>query len=176
MAYSLQDFRDAQDIICGECAYLKAGIEDSGMICDSCMVRLTDRIWWAQEQGDSAEYAHALNAIQVRGRKAVCKNMGPGWAWVAMTDFTDNQDAYHLAYLAEETGDDGFEMPYFTKHEVERMNNWLKEYGDSLAYDEVRDEFVTTADSSLQEHFKGVDINGHHLYPIGAYTWLWERV
>lgn len=176
MAYSLQDFRNAQDVICGLCAYLIAGVEDPGVICESCMVRLTDRLLWAHERGDSKNYAYAVDVIQRRGRNAVCESMGPRWGWVAMTDFVERPEAYLLAYIPVEDRDDGFAAPYFTKQEVERMNQWLDEYGDSLGYDEGEDEFFTTADPSIEERFRGVDIDGNHLYPIGTYTWLWERI
>ena len=56
------------------------------------------------------------------------------------------------------------------------MPAWLPEFDDSLVYDEKSDAFRTTYDPDLIETFLGTDIDGRHLYPIGAGSWTWVIV
>lgn len=56
------------------------------------------------------------------------------------------------------------------------MAAWLLEFDDGLVYSTEDDTFTTTYDPDLPEAFKGEDVDGMHLYPIGAGSWIWVIV
>lgn len=95
---------------------------------------------------------------------------------VAIADLEDRPECVHRAYLDPAEEWNGWARPYFERAEVERMAAWLPEFDDSLVYDEEADAFRTTYDSDLTETFPGTDIDGRHLYPIGAGSWTWVMV
>ena len=95
---------------------------------------------------------------------------------VAIADLEDRPECVHAAYLDPAEEWDEWACPYFERAEVERMAAWLPEFDDSLVYDEESDAFSTTYDPDLTETFPGTDIDGRHLYPIGAGSWTWVIV
>lgn len=95
---------------------------------------------------------------------------------VAIADLEDRPECVHAAYLDPTEEWNGWACPYFERAEVERMAAWLPEFDDSLVYDEESDAFSTTYDPDLTETFPGTDIDGRHLYPIGAGSWTWVIV
>lgn len=98
------------------------------------------------------------------------------WGRVSIDGVVDMPEAIHEAYYSDGDRWNGFVCPYFPKEEVEKMNTWLAEFGDGLAYVPDDDAFVTMGDPDCIETFSGVDIDGHHLYPIGNGSWVWENV
>lgn len=95
---------------------------------------------------------------------------------VAIADLEDRPECVHRAYLDPAEEWNGWACPYFERAEVERMAAWLPEFDDLLVYDEESDAFSTTYDPDLTETFPGTDIDGRHLYPIGAGSWTWVIV
>ena len=99
--------------------------------------------------------------------------MPKSWHTVAIADLESRPECIHRAYLDPEEEWNGWACPYFEKYEVERMAAWLPEFDDSLVYSAEEDSFTTTYDPDLPEVFKGEDVDGMHLYPVGAGSWIW---
>ena len=102
--------------------------------------------------------------------------MPKSWHTVAIADLESRPECAHRAYLDPEEEWNGWACPYFEKSEVERMAAWLLEFDDGLVYSTEDDTFTTTYDPDLPEAFKGEDVDGMHLYPIGAGSWIWVIV
>ncbi|WP_343006045.1 MULTISPECIES: hypothetical protein [unclassified Collinsella] len=102
--------------------------------------------------------------------------MPKSWHTVAIADLESRPECAHRAYLDPEEEWNGWACPYFEKSEVERMAAWLLEFDDGLVYSTEDDTFTTTYDPDLPEAFKGEDVGGMHLYPIGAGSWIWVIV
>lgn len=102
--------------------------------------------------------------------------MPKSWQTVAIADLEPRSECAHRAYLDPKEEWNGWACPYFEKSEVERMAAWLPEFDDGLVYSAEDDTFTTTYDPDLPEVFKGEDVDGMHLYPIGAGSWIWVIV
>ncbi len=96
--------------------------------------------------------------------------MPKSWHTVTIADLESRPGCAHRAYLDPEEEGNGWACPYFEKSEVERMAAWLPEFDDGLVYSAEDDTFTTTYDPDLPEAFKGEDVDGTHLYPIGAWV------
>lgn len=80
------------------------------------------------------------------------------------------------AYVDQNNRWNGFACPYFRKKDVRLINDALKEFGSTehLEYDANGDYFsCIDEDEGEIERFAGEDIDGMHLYPIGAGSWVW---
>lgn len=81
------------------------------------------------------------------------------------------------AYLDPDDRWNGFARPYFRKEDVYLIQNMLDAViGDEvIEYDADEDAFVvhSTYEEGYDERFYGTDIDGMHLYPIGAGSWVW---
>lgn len=91
------------------------------------------------------------------------------WAKVAIDD-TDSIPAY----LDPNDRWNGFARPYFRKEDARLINDVLEAIGDErLVYNEQDDCFDLFDGHERIEWYYGVDIDGMHLYPIGAGSWVW---
>lgn len=91
------------------------------------------------------------------------------WTKVAIDD-TDSI----TAYLDPDDRWNGFARPYFRKEDARFINDVLEAIGDErLVYDEHDDCFDLFDGRERIERYYGVDIDGMHLYPIGAGSWVW---
>jgi hypothetical protein len=76
----------------------------------------------------------------------------------------------------------GWDTPYFTKDVALKVLEWLKQRLDyhKSEYDSKLDAMITAYESDDVEVWEGMDIvvNGEtiHVYPIGAYSWIWETI
>lgn len=78
------------------------------------------------------------------------------------------------AYLDPNDRWNGFARPYFRKEDARLINDVLEAIGDErLVYDEQDDCFNLFDGHERIEWYYGVDIDGMHLYPIGAGSWVW---
>lgn len=80
------------------------------------------------------------------------------------------------AYVDPNDRWNGFACPYFRKEDVRLINDMLSEFGSTehIEYDADNDSFVCFNESKAEiERFAGEDIDGMHLYPIGAGSWVW---
>lgn len=72
----------------------------------------------------------------------------------------------------------GWACPYFTKEIAENImhiNNAYYTFGEwQMRYDEEQDAFIREYEDEEPEVFKGYDIDGLHLYPIGTCCWIWD--
>lgn len=98
------------------------------------------------------------------------------WMYVAIDGLQDRPECVHRAYVDCDQDWNGWTCPYFKPHEVDRMQAWLPEFGDSFEYDPVQDAYCTTYDPTCVERFTGIDVEGKHLYPIGLGSWCWRVV
>lgn len=95
------------------------------------------------------------------------------WTTVAIADLETRPECAHRAYLDPEEEWNGWACPHFEKSEIERMDAWLPEFDDGLVYSPDEDTFTTTYDPEIPEVFRGEDIDGMHLYPVGNGSWTW---
>ena len=70
----------------------------------------------------------------------------------------------------------GWACPWFTKEvgfEIMKANNKVcPDY--PMAYNAKTDAFYYYSDPDFEpEEYKGCDVNGEHLYPIGNCSWIW---
>ena len=78
------------------------------------------------------------------------------------------------AYLDPNDRWNGFARPYFRKEDARLINDVLEAIGDErLVYNEQDDCFDLFDGHERIEWYYGVDIDGMHLYPIGAGSWVW---
>lgn len=67
----------------------------------------------------------------------------------------------------------GFLKPYFTMKEAMKIVEEVQKHHDSyMHYDKETDAFIYVEGGRVEE-YHGVDIDGMHLYPIGAGSWTW---
>ena len=85
------------------------------------------------------------------------------------------------AYLDENERWNGWACPYFRAKDarlIQKMLDIIGE-GETITYDEDEDAYVirTPCDEDYEEGgeewYKGEDVDGMHLYPIGAGCWIW---
>lgn len=74
----------------------------------------------------------------------------------------------------------GWECPLFSKASADKIMAHINENGCQMTYDAEDDSYtVKYPDDDAVEAFEGGDylINGNieHLYPIGSYSWTWDR-
>lgn len=85
------------------------------------------------------------------------------------------------AYLDPNDRWNGFARPFFRKEDVLLIQSMLGSIGgnEAVKYDADEDAFVVNSacgeeyDEDYDEWFYGTDIDGMHLYPIGAGSWVW---
>lgn len=71
----------------------------------------------------------------------------------------------------------GWACPYFTKEVAETImnaNNKCADVDFRMSYNADTDTFSRPYDEEEVEEFKGIDIDGLHLYPIGTMCWIWD--
>ena len=93
-------------------------------------------------------------------------------------------DEYPKAYIGYTSGKlwNGFATPYFEKDEAIRVAEGFNGCAEfPMQYDEIYDQFyILNTETTELETWKGTDMpteNGiKHLYGIGAYSWVWDRV
>lgn len=96
--------------------------------------------------------------------------MARGWHKVQIADFPA-----HRAYMDPDERWNGWACPWFTFEEAVLMNAWLPEIdGEVLRYDSKEDAFSCMEDGEETEAFRGEEVDGMHLYPIGRGIWIWS--
>ena len=104
-----------------------------------------------------------------------------------MEDYTAarfRMDALEGSFAGYTNGDtwNGWACPYFSRTVAEAVLGAAEANGYVWTYDETRDVFSVRNQEDLQdyepEEYAGTDIvaGGEtiHVYPIGAYSWIWE--
>lgn len=71
----------------------------------------------------------------------------------------------------------GWACPYFTKEVADQIAREVNADAPdcTMCYDKANDAFAYKG--YMEEEvviFKGEDIQGKHLYSIGAYSWIWD--
>ena len=68
----------------------------------------------------------------------------------------------------------GFVRPWFDAKDVPLIQKMLDAVGggEVIIYDADSDKYGITSEE-YEEWYKGADIEGQHLYPIGAGSWVW---
>lgn len=70
----------------------------------------------------------------------------------------------------------GWACPYFTYDEAIRVVEAHRECGGEAWYEATQDSFIFTVEASDEnDSFPAVEIEGHRLYPVGAFCWIWEE-
>lgn len=96
---------------------------------------------------------------------------------VALDGYEDlfNFEAY---YDLEKQGWCGHIVPYFGMKEATRIAELIhqNELEGEIYYDWETDTFTYTQHGCPAEEYHGVNIDGMHLYPIGANSWAWNEV
>jgi hypothetical protein len=85
------------------------------------------------------------------------------------------------AYVDDNVRWYGWLCPYFKTEDVHLIQEMLDliSYGDVIEYDAdkdafvVRNAFMARYVDGDEEWYHGKDVNGMHLYPIGAGCWIW---
>ena len=74
----------------------------------------------------------------------------------------------------------GWECPWFTKEVTEEIMRDLNKEGIETKYDLQTDAYIVECESSEPDVFDGSDVKTEdgiqHLYPIGAWCWIWDEV
>ena len=75
----------------------------------------------------------------------------------------------------------GWECPWFTKEVADEMMNDLRNEGVEAEYCEKTDSYIVKDDNNeTQDVFDGAYVETEdgtlHLYPIGAWCWIWDEV
>ena len=69
----------------------------------------------------------------------------------------------------------GWACPYFTREVAEQIAREVNDGDCTMCYDKANDAFVYKEYGEEETNiFKGKDIQGKHLYPVGAYSWIWD--
>lgn len=71
----------------------------------------------------------------------------------------------------------GWACPYFTREVADQIAREVNADAPdcTMCYDKANDAFAYKG--YMEEEvviFKGENIQGKHLYPIGAYSWIWD--
>ena len=74
----------------------------------------------------------------------------------------------------------GWECPLFPKSSADKIMEHINNSVDNMNYDAEDDSYTMKYfEGDEAECFKGKDylVNGNieHLYPIGSYSWIWDR-
>lgn len=70
----------------------------------------------------------------------------------------------------------GWECPWFTKEAADQIAREVNDGYSSMTYNKVNDCFIYKEYGDEEPNFfKGEDIQGKHLYPVGAYSWIWDK-
>ena len=75
----------------------------------------------------------------------------------------------------------GWECPWFTKEVAEEIMRDLNRDGVETEYDKKTDSYIVKReDDDTPDVFDGADVETEdgilHLYPIGAWCWIWDEV
>ena len=74
----------------------------------------------------------------------------------------------------------GWECPWFTKEVTEQIMQDLRDDGVETEYNENTDSYSVLQPDSVEDVFEGeyvgTEDGGKHLYPIGAWCWIWDEV
>lgn len=74
----------------------------------------------------------------------------------------------------------GWECPWFTKEVTEQIMRDLNSDGVETEYDAATDSYIIQVENCDQpDVFEGYDVETEdgikHLYPIGAWCWIWDE-
>lgn len=83
------------------------------------------------------------------------------------------------AYVDESKLWNGWLCPYFKAediHLIQKMLDMIGE-GETIDYNEEEDAYVvhTEYEGDGEDWYYGEDVDGMHLYPIGAGIWIWDE-
>lgn len=93
---------------------------------------------------------------------------------VAIAGFEDVPKNVHTALLDPNDKWNGWACPYFERDEVLKMAGWLSDmFTEDLVYDAGTDTFTVYECGEAIEDACGMDIEGHHVYPLGTGWWTW---
>jgi hypothetical protein len=74
----------------------------------------------------------------------------------------------------------GWECPWFTKEVAEEMMGDLNKEGVRTEYNQETDSYIIEVEFDEPDVFEGSDVVTEdgikHLYPIGAWCWIWDEV
>lgn len=74
----------------------------------------------------------------------------------------------------------GWECPWFTKEVAEQIMKDLRGDGAETEYNENTDSYSVMLPDSVEDVFDGEYVDTEdgvkHLYPIGAWCWIWDEV
>jgi hypothetical protein len=75
----------------------------------------------------------------------------------------------------------GFACPYFTFEQAHCVVDVCRRFGIRAWYEEESDQFVFVDEDESSERnecemFSATVIDGAKLYPIGAFSWIWEEI
>ena len=75
----------------------------------------------------------------------------------------------------------GWECPWFTKEVTEEMMQDLRDEGVEVEYNEKTDSYIIKdGNNETPDVFDGAHVETEdgtlHLYPIGAWCWIWDEV
>lgn len=88
-------------------------------------------------------------------------------------DALDN--AVFEAYTNEENWN-GWACPYFSFEGAQHLAEAWRGRGWPASYNEARDVFAFWMQPEEEpESFAAVEVDGRKLYPIGAFSWMWEE-
>lgn len=70
----------------------------------------------------------------------------------------------------------GWECPLFTKEVADQIAMEVNDGYSTMTYNKVNDCFIYNGYRNEEpDIFKGKDIHGKHLYPIGTAYWMWDK-
>lgn len=92
---------------------------------------------------------------------------------VTLAGYEHCEECHFNAYYDPAERWNGWLMPYFKIMEVSRLAVFMREECyEKVRYDGEADMFIFV-EGDWTEGYHGVDIDGMHLYPIGAGSWVW---
>lgn len=69
----------------------------------------------------------------------------------------------------------GWDCPYFTFEQSQKVVDAHKRFISNAWYDEDSDTFNFKMDEDDVESYEPIEIDGKKLYPIGYSQWVWEQ-
>lgn len=70
----------------------------------------------------------------------------------------------------------GWACPWFTREVADQISREVNDGYSSMVYNKANDCFIYKGyRNEGSDIFKGKDIRGKHLYPIGTAYWMWDK-
>lgn len=87
-------------------------------------------------------------------------------------------DGFHAVFEGYTDGSDryGFAHPWFTKEVTDEIMRIANKKGKNMRYRKDADAYASFINNELDDACVGQDINGLHLYLIGAACWIWHDI